>query len=223
MRGARPSRRPRHSRERSRAGRKNGASQSRRAEGPGGDKRSQVRRGDGAAGLPGRRQLREGEFAGPRGHQELPTAGRKQTRALSAAASRPCARRGGARAGVGGRGPLPAPGTVCPFTPGRGASHADTEGRPASQGPRSACERISLKLCVCGALSPRAGKGFLVTLMSPALTTSPRPGPSHPPNSAEGLRRFPLPTPAGVLPARGGRCSSSLCRGPVLHNPRPRV
>lgn len=223
MRGARPSRRPRHSRERSRAGRKNGASQSWRAEGPGGDKRSQVRRGDGAAGLPGRRQLREGEFAGPRGHQELPTAGRKQTRALSAAALP--AVRAPRRSPGRGRGPgaaTRAGHSLSLHPPGVGPRTRTPRDAPL---PRALVLHVSASAsnCVCGALSPRAGKGFLVTLMSPALTTSPRPGPSHPPNSAEGLRRFLLPTPAGVLPARGGRCSSSFCRGPVLHNPRPRV
>lgn len=68
------SRRPRRSRETSCAGRKHGAAQYPRAQCPDGYQRDQTWRGDGTARLPGRRQLCEGEFAGPRGYQESPAA-----------------------------------------------------------------------------------------------------------------------------------------------------
>lgn len=69
---------PRHSREKSRAARKHGGSQFPGVPGPFGCECGHDRGGDGAAGISGRRQLREGELVGPRGHREPQVAGRKQ-------------------------------------------------------------------------------------------------------------------------------------------------
>lgn len=135
MRGARTSRRLGRSREKSRAGRKYGASQPPRIQGPVGDERSQVRRGDGAAGLSGRRQLREGEFPGPLRHREPPATGRKQAQDLLAAV-RPAARAPLRSPGVGVEAQLPAPGTVSLDPPGAGPRTRALRVAPHPRAPR---------------------------------------------------------------------------------------
>lgn len=133
MRSVCTPRRPKHSREKSRAGRKNGASRSARIEGTVGDERCYLG-GDGAAGLPGRRQLREGKYAGA---PVTPGAacGRQQQAPLSAAAR--LAARAAAEPRDGVEGSLPAPGALSGHPPGLGPL-TRTEGGPASLSPRSA-------------------------------------------------------------------------------------
>lgn len=72
---------------------------------------------------------------GFRGHREPPAVGRKRTGALSAAAH-PAARAPLRSLGLGSRGLCPRKAQSLTSPPGR-RSHADTEGRLVSQGPRS--------------------------------------------------------------------------------------
>lgn len=171
MRGARTSRRVGRSREKSCAGRKYGASQPPRIQGPVGDERSQVRRGDGAAGLPGRRQLREGEFPGPPRHREPPATGRKQAQDLLAAV-RPAARAPLGSPGFGGgRGAAARAGHSLSSSSRGGASHTGTEGRPASQGSLPVFPELSPCSPECGDSSPQ-WEGLLCRVDAPALATS---------------------------------------------------
>lgn len=92
-----------------------------------------------------------------------------------------------------------------------GASHAGTEGRPASQGPPCSPSRARAALSVESPL--HTGKGFFVALM-PQLS---RPQPLRRPDLPNQVQRsslgsFMFPIPPCILPSRGRGGASSLSR-----------